>query len=142
MAGNVYVFNTTNQTLQLVLNDTVVSSQLAGVTQTGGYAPITITIARNPSSGDPDTNQFGGANTLVVSYDPGGGGTSQQFSIPIPTATYPIVSDLQLYIFYGSVVLEYNNTGTTIGGTQSMAAAVVQGRNLSPKEAAQLKNAK
>jgi len=141
MSGNVYVFNTTNQTLQLVLNDTVVSSQLAGVTQSGGYAPTTTTIARNPSSGNPETNQFGGQNSLVVSYDPGGGGTSQTFTINIPTATYPISSDLQLYIFYGSVVLEYNNTGSTISGTQS-AAAVVSGRTLSPKEAAQLKNAK
>jgi hypothetical protein len=117
MAGNVYVFNTTNAQLQLILNNTVVSSTLAAVTQSGGYAPSTLTIPRNPSSGNPGTNQFGATNNLIVSYS-SGGGTSQLFPINIDPNANPIANDLQLYILFNVAVLEaQGGQGSPIPGT-------------------------
>jgi hypothetical protein len=126
MAGNVYVFNTTNAQLQLILNNTVVSTTLAAVTQSGGYAPSTVTIARNPSDGNPGTNQFGGSNVLIVSYG-SGGGTSQQFQVDIKPGPNPIANDLQLYIFFNIAVLEaQGGQGTSIsGGTQVLTGTPV-----------------
>jgi hypothetical protein len=116
MAGNVYVFNTTNAQLQLILNNTIVSTTLAGVTQSGGYAPTAVTIARNPSTGNPGTNQFGATNNLIVSYG-SGGGTSQKFAVNIDPNQNPIANDLQLYIYFNiAVLVSGGGQGSSIPG--------------------------
>jgi hypothetical protein len=126
MAGNVYVFNTTNAQLQLILNNTVVSTTLAAVTQSGGYAPSTVTIARNPSTGNPGTNQFGGSNVLIVSYW-SGGGTSQIFQVSIDSTQNPFAAYLQLYIEFNiAVLVSQGGQGKSIsGGTQVLTGTPV-----------------
>lgn len=100
--GNVYVFNTTSNAMNLILNNHIVSGQLNGVTSSNGYTPTTLSIPRNPSSGNPGNATFGGQNTLIVSFPDG---TAQSYTVNIDPSIIPITGDLQLYIFFNILVL-------------------------------------
>lgn len=128
MAGNVYVFNGTPNAMALILNNTILTASLAGVTQSSNYVPQQVIVARNPSPGNPGNNTFGGQNTLVVSFTSGGG--SQVYPVDIDPNLIPIGNDVQLYIFFNEVVL-VSPTGQANQNGQSM---VVTGLELSPDE--------
>lgn len=103
MAGNVYVFNGTPNTMALILNNTILSLSLAGVQQSSNYAPQQIIVARNPATNSNNAT-FGTDNTLIVSFSSGGGG-SQTYSVDIDPNVIPITNDVQLYIFFNEVVI-------------------------------------
>lgn len=103
MAGNVYVFNGTPNTMALILNNTILSLSLAGVQQSSNYVPQQIIVARNPATNSNNAT-FGTDNTLIVSFSSGGGG-SQTYSVDIDPNLIPITSDVQLYIFFNEVVI-------------------------------------
>lgn len=101
MAGNVYVFNATPNTMSLFLNEHLLKAGVTGVQASNQYTPSAITVARNPAD-HAGVAQFGSENELVVSFDAGG---SQEYSVPIDPNELPITDDLQLYIFFNQVVL-------------------------------------
>ncbi len=103
MAGNVYVFNGTPNTMALILNNTILSLSLAGVQQSSNYVPQQIIVARNPATNSNNAT-FGTDNTLIVSFSSGGGG-SQTYSVDIDPNIIPITNDVQLYIFFNEVVI-------------------------------------
>ena len=118
--GNVYVFNTTSNAMNLILNNHIVTGQLSGVTSSNGYAPTSLSIPRNPSSGNPGNATFGGQNNLIVSFPDG---TAQSYTVNIDPSQIPITGDLQLYIFFNILVLLTpgisNQTVITAGSTFS-----------------------
>lgn len=100
--ANVYVFNTWNQALGLVLNGYPGGTLTAATT--GTYAPTSTAIARNPAPGNPGMAQFGGTNSLIVAY----GSSGVAYTYPITGIAYsdvPSDQDLQLYIYYNLAVL-------------------------------------
>lgn len=103
MAGNVYVFNGTPNTMALILNNTILTLSLAGVQQSSNYVPQQIIVARNPATNSNNAT-FGTDNTLIVSFSSGGGG-SQTYSVDIDPNVIPITNDVQLYIFFNEVVI-------------------------------------
>jgi hypothetical protein len=119
MAGNVYVFNATPNTMTLFLNQHVLKSSVQGVLQSNSYAPTPFSVARSPAD-NPGVALFGSTNSLVVSFDAGG---SQEYSVPIDPNTLPITADLQLYIFFNEVVL--------VSPTGSGSASVIKGSTIS-----------
>src|SRR5438105_98516 len=136
--ASVYVFNATPIPISLTLNQIPISGNLAAIQSSSGYAANSVAVARNTSSGNPGTNQFGGQNTLVVVFNPTGPnpGPVQSFNIPINPNAYPIVSDLQLYVFYGQAAL------ISPSGAPSESAAgaagtpmMIEGEELSGAEA-------
>lgn len=115
MAGNVFVFNATPNTMTLFLNQHVLKLSVQGVQQSNSYAPTPISVARSPAD-NPGAALFGSTNLLVVSFDAGG---AQDYSVPIDPNTLPITADLQLYIFFNDVVL--------VSPTGSGTASVIKG---------------
>ncbi|HEX6038058.1 hypothetical protein [Longimicrobium sp.] len=132
--GNVYLFNTTANSMALLLNNHILTVSLPGVTSSNGYTPTNISAARNPASGNPGTATFGGQNVLIVSFPDG---SSQQYNVDIPLSSAPITQDLQLYLFFNQVVLVINGDGTNIN---PQSAQVIQGQPVSVDIAA-LQNA-
>jgi hypothetical protein len=129
MAGNVYVFNATPNAMLLLLNNHIAASNLAGTQQSSSYAPQSVSVLRNPASGDPGVAQFGGVNSLVVSFP---AGTSQTYPIVIDPNNLQIDNDLQLYIFFNECVLvspagnatpeqQKNISGTSLSKEQAEA---------------------
>jgi hypothetical protein len=121
MAGNVYVFNATPNTMSLFLNQHLLKASVQGVQQSNSYAPTPISVARNPAD-NPGVAQFGSTNDLVVSFDAGG---AQDYSVPIDPNVLPITADLQLYIFFNEVVLVTptgSGTASVINGTPTLAS--------------------
>jgi hypothetical protein len=102
MIGNVYVFNTTANAMNLILNNHLVPGQLNGVTSGNGYVPTSVSVQRNSSSGNPGNATFGGQNNLIVSFPDG---TAQSYNVDINPSVIPITGDLQLYIFFNILVL-------------------------------------
>jgi hypothetical protein len=127
--GNVYVFNATTNDMTLILNNHPISGTLSGAAQGSSYKPNVTTIARVPGSGNPQTANFGGQNSLIVSFPSGG---SQVYSVPVnQTLQNQQGTDLQLYIFYTDAVLvspgqqQDNPTGDSL---------VIQGKPLAEGE--------
>jgi hypothetical protein len=121
MAGNVYVFNATPNTMSLFLNQHLLKASVQGVQQSNSYAPTPISVPRNPAD-NPGVAQFGSTNDLVVSFDAGG---AQDYSVPIDPNVLPITADLQLYIFFNEVVLVTptgSGTASVINGTPTSAS--------------------
>jgi|GEM_PF-2955626 len=110
-AGSVFLFNTTENNMTLLLNQHILTALLNGVTSSNGYTPTNISAARNASTGNPGTATFGGTNVLIISFPDG---TSQQYEVDINPGTAPLTQDLQLYMFYNQVVLVINGNGTDI----------------------------
>jgi len=128
MAGNVYVFNATPNTMSLFLNQHLLKASVQGVQQSNSYTPTAISVARNPAD-NPGVAQFGSKNDLVVSFDAGG---AQDYSVPIDPNTLPITADLQLYIFFNEVVL--------VSPTGSGTSSVINGQDVSAETLKQLQN--
>lgn len=126
MAGNVYVFNATPNTMSLFLNEHLLKASVQGVQQSASYTPTAISVARNPAD-NPGVAQFGSTNDLVVSFDAGG---AQDYSVPIDPNSLPITDDLQLYIFFNEVVL--------VSPTGSGTASVITGSPTSAERLADL----
>jgi hypothetical protein len=126
MAGNVYVFNATPNTMSLFLNQHLLKASVQGVQQSNSYAPTPISVPRNPAD-NPGVAQFGSTNDLVVSFDAGG---AQDYTVPIDPNTLPITADLQLYIFFNEVVL--------VSPTGSGTASVISGSPTSSEKLSQL----
>jgi hypothetical protein len=131
MAGNVYVFNATPNAMLLILNNHIAAANVAGVQQSSAYAPQSVTIARNPSSGDSGQAQFGGINTLIVSFP---SGTSQTYPIVIDPNDQQINNDLELYIFFNECVLV-----SPAGTASPQGQKNIQGQALSAAHAADLR---
>ncbi len=123
MAGNVYVFNATPYQIPYLILNNFPSGSLQPIAQSSGYAAASVTIARNPSPGNPGLGQFGGKNTLVVDFT---SGTSQQYPVNIDPNQMQINSDLQLYLFYSSAVL--------VGPLGAATQIVIQGQPLSSQQ--------
>jgi hypothetical protein len=131
MAGNVYVFNATPNAMLLILNNHIAASNVAGVQQSNGYAPNSVSIPRNPSSSDPGQAQFGGINVLIVSFP---SGTSQTYPITIDPNDQQINNDLELYIFFNECVLV-----SPAGTASPQGQKTIQGQTLSAAHSATLR---
>lgn len=123
--GNVYVFNATPNSALLLLNDHILSPSLAGVQQSSSYAPSSVSAPRNPAAGNPGVAQFGGVNSLIVSFP---SGSSQHYPVNIDSSNpdYSLQNDLELYVFYNEVVLvspfgSASLPGTSLSNTQAQA---------------------
>lgn len=128
--GNVYVFNSTPNTVMLILNGQLITGTLTGITQSSGYAPNSTTVARNSSSGNPGNNTFGAQNSLIVSFS---GGGAQTYPVNIPLSEAQIASDLQLYVFYNEVILVLPSGQAGPGGSSQ----VIVGSSVPEEELAQ-----
>ena len=124
--ASIYVFNATPIPMSLTLNSVPISGTLSAIQSSTGYAASTVSVLRNPG-GSSGTNQFGSQNTLTVVFNPQATnpGPVQIFSIPVDPNTYPIVYDLQLYIFYGQAALispsgSPAESSAGVGGTPTM----------------------
>jgi hypothetical protein len=124
--ANVYMFNTYNNQANLNLNTWGLPNPLAAAAPPN-YTPTSTNRPRNPSKGNPGIAQFGAQNTLIVAFG----------TLDSPDATYsyeidgisyedvPSSQDLQLYIFYNTIVLV----------KQSEAGPVIyQGEQASPEQ--------
>lgn len=117
--GRVFVFNTTNQQIGLILNGNPLPDDLSDATNYGrglapagngaeNYLPSGITIPRSNATSITDP-VFAQQNTLQVSFQ--GVLNTYQLNISLApqsgsTAIYaPSNNDLLLYIFYGYVIL-------------------------------------
>jgi hypothetical protein len=110
--GKVYIFNTTNQSIRLELNDTEMDYKLpprGG--QDVGYIPTNsieeggqssfITLPRSDASSTSDA-VFAATNTLELKFS----GTSNVYKpVAIDPASYSTDTDLVLYIFNKYVVI-------------------------------------
>jgi hypothetical protein len=105
--GTVYIFNATPNAMNLLLNNNILATNIAGIQQSSGYAPVATTAARNTSSGNPGNNTFGGTNSLVVAFPTG---SPQPYTVNIPS-TIQITNDVQLYIYFNYCIL-VDPTGT------------------------------
>jgi hypothetical protein len=103
MAGNVFLFNTyATEGVTLFLNGYPLGTMPAAAS--GTYAPSSLSVPRNPSTGNPGQAQFGGSNSLVVSY--GTSGNSIKYPIDgISYAEVPQEHDLQLYLYFNLAIL-------------------------------------
>ena len=117
--GNVYVFNSTPNTMTLLLNNHILSASTSGVQKSSSYQPSPQQVQRNSASGNPGNATFGGSNELIVSFP---AGSSQQYEVPVPQ-DLQITNDLQLYIFFNQVVL--------VSPTGAGTSTVIEGTTLS-----------
>lgn len=136
--GNVYYFNSTPNTMLLLLNNSILNASLTGVAQTTSYVPAYGSAARNPAT-ESNNATFGQNNTLVVSF-PGGG--SQTYAVDIDPNQVQLTNDIQLYIFFNEVVIvtpggQGNQSGQS-GGQQT----AVKGEALSSEQEDALVKAK
>jgi hypothetical protein len=131
MAGNVYVFNATPNAMLLLLNEHVAIVNLAGIQQSNGYAPQSVTVARNPASGNPGVAQFGGTNKLTVSFP---AGTAQDYPIAIDPNNQQITNDLELYIFFNECVLV-----SPAGTASPQGQQVISGQSLPAAHAEEIR---
>lgn len=124
MAGTVYVFNGTPNAMLLILNNQILTTNLAGIQKTSNYAPQQTTAPRNPAAGNPGNAQFGGSNTLIVSFP---SGTSQTYPVNIDPNQIQIDNDLQLYIFFNVVILVIPGGSASSQGQQQVIVSSTAG---------------
>jgi hypothetical protein len=129
--GTVYIFNATPNVMNLLLNNSILAVNLAGISVSGTppYAASPASAPRNPAPGNPGNATFGGQNSLVVNFP---AGTAQTYPVAIPP-TIQITNDVQLYIFFNEVML-VNPSGTA--SNPSGTATAIQGRDSTAEEIA------
>ena len=103
--GKVYIYNTTNQDVQMELNQTDLVGRLpANSGASGGYLPVPSPNAvadRSDASSTPDS-VFATTNKLEFVF----AGTSNTYSpVKIDPGFYPTNTDLILYVYYNYIVL-------------------------------------
>ena len=103
--GKVYIYNTTNQAIKVELNDTDLEGRVpANSGSDGGYLPVSspeAVVDRSDANATPDS-VFATNNTLEVKFP----GTSNTYNpVRIDPSSYPLDTDLALYIFYKYIVL-------------------------------------
>jgi hypothetical protein len=109
--GKVYIFNTTNQRVQLHLNEGSLSSIDPAGQKAGSYAPKFTTADRDDATSTPDNKFAQKDNTLYVKIP----GKQRTYGpIAIDPELYPTDIDLVLYIFGKYIVLSATNSNTLI----------------------------
>lgn len=100
--GQVYIFNTTNQSIKVEINDDDLDGPLAPSSgKDGSYQPSVVPVMRNDASSTPDA-VFATNTNLEFKF----AGTSQTYSqVKIDPSLYPTNTDLVLYIFNGSIMI-------------------------------------
>jgi hypothetical protein len=98
--ASAYVFNVSNQSINLYLNQSA-SGSISGVSAMNGYAPSSATHPFNPSGGSGETVEFG-AQTQVVVETPLGRQVYQVNAGGVPPG-----QDIQLFLFPAHAVLSW-----------------------------------
>jgi hypothetical protein len=109
--GKVYIYNTTNQRVQLQLNEESLPSIEAAGNKGGNYAPKFTTADRDDATSTPD-NRFAQQNNTLRIKIPGKQRTYGP--INIDPETYPTDIDLVLYIFGKYIVMAATNSNALI----------------------------
>ena len=109
--GKVYIYNTTNQRVQLQLNEEALPSIDPAGGKGASYAPKFTTADRDDATSTPD-NKFAQTNNTLRVKIPGKQRTYGP--INIDPETFPTDVDLVLYIFGKYIVLAATNNNTLI----------------------------
>jgi hypothetical protein len=109
--GKVYIYNTTNQRVQLQLNEESLPSIDPAGGRDGHFAPKFTTADRDDATATPD-NRFAQTNNTLRVKIPGKQRTYGP--INIDPETYPTDVDLVLYIFGKYIVMAATNSNTLI----------------------------
>ena len=113
--GKVYVVNTTNQLMSLILNNTALSDLGPAGGEEQGYAPTSISVPRSNANRIYDP-VFAEDNFFQVMFH----GVLNSYQIKIPLEQYPSNNDLWLYVFYNYLVLSDSVTNAIIFGSAPM----------------------
>ena len=118
--GKVYIFNTTNQSVRIELNDTDMDYKLPpNAGRDNGYMPVNtvpgtdgnptlISLPRMDATQTTDA-AFAATNTMEIKFS---GKSLKYNNIQIDPGSYPTDTDLVLYIFgtYSLLISPTNNT--------------------------------
>jgi hypothetical protein len=117
--GKVFLYNTTNQRIQLQLNE----ESLDSIDATGrdqSYTPKFTTADRDDATSTPDNRFAQQDNTLIVKLP----GKQRTYGpINIDPETYPTDVNLVLYIFSNYIVLAATNSNAIIYQSAPATAA-------------------
>ncbi len=109
--GKVYIYNTTNQRVQLQLNEEALDSIDPAGGSPGNYAPKFTTADRDDATSTPD-NRFAQKDNYLRVKIPG---KQRTFGpIDIDPESYPTDTNLVLYIFGKYIVLAATNNNALI----------------------------
>ena len=109
--GKVYIYNTTNQRVQLQLNEESLPSIDPAAGRNGDFAPKYTTADRDDATSTPD-NRFAQTNNTLRVKIPGKQRTYGP--INIDPETYPTDIDLVLYIFGKYIIMAATNSNALI----------------------------
>ncbi len=110
--GSVYIVNTTNQLVTLVLNYNALPDLGPAHGSEHHYAPTVLSVPRSNANRISDP-VFAEENTFDVMF----AGVRNSYKIIIELEQYPSNGDLLLYIFYNYLVLSDRNTNNVIINT-------------------------
>jgi hypothetical protein len=110
--GVVYIFNTTNQRITLVLNGEPLPALGAAAGKAGHYVPASYTVPRSNANQIPEA-VFAEKNTLMVMFQ----GILNTYTINLDFKQYPSNNDLLLYIFYDYMLFCDSTTSAIILST-------------------------
>jgi hypothetical protein len=98
--GVVYIFNTTNQLITLVLNGDPLPSLDAAAGKEHHFAAASFSVPRSNANKIPEA-VFAEENTLNVMFQ----GILNKYSLTLDFTKYPSNNDLLVFIFYNYLVL-------------------------------------
>lgn len=107
--GVVYIFNTTNQRVTLVLNGEPLPPLDPAAGKEGNYAATTLDVARSNANKIPEA-VFAAENTFHVLFQ----GLLNKYSLHLDFTKFPGNNDLLLFIFYNFLVFSDSRTNLTI----------------------------
>jgi hypothetical protein len=117
--GTVYFSNMTEQSMQLTLNQSV--NKVLELSAMGGPPAHVVEPVSVLRVYDPEPYQkavFGSKNT--IEYRLGCGGQMRSVSVEVDCDDYHINRDIQIYVFYESLVLRMEGVGKEHKATFSM----------------------
>ena len=109
--GRVFIYNTTNQRVQLQLNEEALPSIDPAVRQDGNYPPKFTIAERDEATSTPD-NRFAQTDNVLRVRIPGKQRTYGP--IDIDPENYPTDINLVLYIFSKYIILAATNNNNVI----------------------------
>jgi hypothetical protein len=120
--GKVYIYNTTNQLVQLQLNTESLPSIKPAGERDGDYAPKYTTADRDDATSTPN-NRFAQTNNTLRVTIPGKQRTYGP--INIDPETYPTDVDLVLYVFGKYIVMAATNNNALIYQSAPQSSATI-----------------
>lgn len=136
--GNVYVFNCTPYSMNIILDLAFPGpgNPTAANAQSTNYAPQSQIVPRSSAASSPGQAAFAGTTTMSVIL--GGVGQPMTYQVVIDNKAVRLALDLQLYVFNNMAILVTpDGSGTSQG---SSTATVLKGRKMTQKQLSQAQN--